>query len=182
MDELGAAILGAVVGGVVGGAVGYLSSWYQERRDRARRRQATATVLLFELRIMDLALREMYRLDHPANQFAGPTFPMFDTVGSDILLFQPASVEAILTAWGYMADIRYRLEPLERGLVQRGTTWDEDLRWLARRGVEAIVPARERLLAEGGQLPRADVARLATYPVPRESVPPSPFEPEEPSQ
>jgi hypothetical protein len=122
-----------------------------------------------------VVLREMFELEHPSNQFAGPSLPMYEALLGELLLFQPATVEAVLTAYGYMMDVRSRLGALERGLVQRGPTWDEDLRWTSRRGVEAVPAARERLIKEGGTEPTASFSEPSSFPDNRDALPPSPF-------
>jgi hypothetical protein len=160
--------------GVVAALVSIAADWWRDKQDRARRRKAAATALLYELRIMDLCLREMYDLEHPANQFAGPTFPMYEAIRGDLLLFKATMVEAVLTAWGYMQDIRHLLEAFEQGIAERERRWDDELRWLARCGIEAIPAARTALLAEGGQPPAQKVS-TAQFPMPRQPLSPSPF-------
>jgi hypothetical protein len=119
---------------------------------------------------MDICLRELYALDHPANQIAGPTFPMFETLKAEILLLRPTSAEKVLTAWGYMMDIRGRIDALEKGSLERTSYADEELRWLARLAVEAIPAARSALLGEGGRSPKLDMSERVPFPIAREQL------------
>jgi hypothetical protein len=163
-----------VLSALAGALAAYVFGWWQQWRDKRRRRAAAATLLLYELRIMDVALREMWALEHPANQFAGPGARMFEALQTELLLFEASTAEAVLTAWGYLSDIRYRLEELGTGKIER-EAWDDDLRWLARLGIEAVPAARAALVSEGGIPPRLDVNRTTEFPARRTPLPPSPF-------
>ena len=160
---------------VAGGVVTYFFGWWQSWRDRIRRRKATATALLIELRLLDVCLREMYEQDHPANKLGGPTLPMHDTLREQLLLFRPETVAVVLKPYGYLTDIRARLDALEKGTVARSEYWDEDLRWLAYVGVMDMPAARTALLSEGAKLVNEDLRKGIPFPLPRDPLPPSAF-------
>jgi hypothetical protein len=108
-------LVAALLGGVVGSLLTFIGGMWQARGDRKRRRKAVATVLLYELRLAGIAFRELYERDQPSSVFAGPSFQMLEVLRGELLLFRPGTVEAVLVAFGYAFDIRYKAGRLRTG-------------------------------------------------------------------
>ncbi len=162
MEELGAAFIGALVA--------YVGGWWQERSARVRRRKALASALLFELRLMEANMRDTAEAERPSEQAPGvDPHPLHDALLADMVLLNPQSVQAVLTAYGWFRDNRNKLNQVRQGLLPSSPEQDAELRRRARIGVESVPAAYEALVNEGGLPPYGDYwqATDANKPLPK---------------
>jgi|tagenome__1003787_1003787.scaffolds.fasta_scaffold20319457_2 hypothetical protein len=169
--ELTAAVIGAVVGGIVA----YAGGWIQEVRTRRRRREAAASVLLFQLRIIDHVMTEVLSAESPSSMAAGPSPPMIDFLLGELVVFKPGTVEAVLIVLGFNSDVVSRLRLQGEGLLQAGADADGQLKLMARAALAAMPAAYTALTSEGGKEPSTRIRTAGE--IQNQQLPPSPFHP-----
>lgn len=98
--------------------------------------------------------------------------PMHDELLSELVLFSPPNVQAVLTAYGWFRDVRHKLEQVRSGVLPSGPDQDQELQKRARYGVRAVSVAYRALLDEGGLPPTGSHLESTK---PGDQLGPSPF-------
>src|SRR5207237_1654299 len=96
----------AIVGVLVGALLAYWFSGTQLREERKRRRQALATAILYELRVLDHNLRLLYN-DREAGLSLGQVpMHLLAEFGPDMLLFKSTTIHQLLALRGLAQDVQ----------------------------------------------------------------------------
>lgn len=151
-------VLTAFIGGAVGGLLGAGVRWIEQRLERRRRRRALATAMLADLRVMELDMRDLAKVDlaaEVANKRVTRPGQQFLRVSTsdDLFLFKPETVSRLL----YIASLVTHIEefgalypsvtPASRPLLHHSVRAKA---WFLANEVPSV---REELLANGGTLP-----------------------------
>lgn len=178
-------IVGPVFGAVAGAVAMYYFDIRKQRRqrrddlaavvrERDGRRSAIATALLIDLRGLEHRMRRLYANESAALWSGESPAQMFDVVRSDLVLLGPAAMTTVLEFFGFVRDL-YLV--LDRVHVTPGAAPNAQQHWTIRFkaacALDALNPAVDALLDQGGILPAQNVIRdfappdLPTIPSPR---------------
>jgi hypothetical protein len=176
-DLVMTALISGIVSVIAGAIAGYLSASHLATADRTRRRAAVASVLLYELRLMEANMRDTATASQPSQQAIGVSYPMHDALLPELVLFKPTTVQAVLAAYGWFRDYRHKVDLVRRGVLSADPEQDREIRIRAGHGVVAVPAAFKALVSEGGVEPggRYWASRMAEDPLPQ-----SPFKAEGP--
>lgn len=110
---------------VIGALLGLGTKWIEQIRERRRRRRAIATVLLNELRIVELDARQLYEIEQPAlrgGELPGRTFIRIRD-SDDLFLFRPTTISRVLNLASQLGDARDMIQGYQsRRLLVTGYT------------------------------------------------------------
>ena len=156
--------LGPVIGASLGAGVTYMLTRRQRRQEDDQRRRALATLLLSELQSLEQTLTDIRGRADPGGNITIAPFQtaVYDSAGSNLLLFTPDTVHALLCFYQQVHALRETLmdlvvlvrttgHPFPAGDI--GVHWK--VRWRAASAAQAIMDVAQRLSAEGGEWPRA---------------------------
>lgn len=170
MSELLIAIVSAVVGA---GAVYLLDlrKMDRERREQVRRadeerqrkKAATATGLLIDVRTLENILRQLYRSEHPGNWRGVPPTVLYQTLLPDLVDFQPATTYEVANFFGLVRDTSQIIGEIPTA-GQDADRWEHAIRCKAAFALQALPDVASRLVMEGGVIPRARPLDLARFP------------------
>jgi hypothetical protein len=161
-----------IIAVLVGVIAAYVAGRVHERLDRRRRRTAVASALLYELRLMEANMRDIAKAARPSQMaVAAVPYPMHDALLAELVLFKPATVQAVLNAYGWFRDVRHNIDLVRNGTLDGGPERDAILQQRARHGAVSVPAAYHALIKEGGTEPKG--AYLASDD--GGFLPPSPF-------
>jgi hypothetical protein len=170
MSELVATIVGAVIGAL---AVYVLDlrkmrqerrmNAQEEERDRRRRRQAIATALLIDMRTLEFTLRRLYKDQTPGKWRGESPAVLSKTLLSEIIHFTPDTVYRVTEFFGLVRDT-YGLIEVARGKEKVEDRLHHAIRCKAGFALQAMPPAKDALIGEGGMLPEPKAVEVVYAP------------------
>jgi hypothetical protein len=156
----------AALGGV------YLGSWLTQRRqreDEQRRRQALATILLSEVKLLYHILKDIFQASYlkglHVQVIESFHTAMYDQAGADRLLFTPETTHALAAVYQNVHTLRVELNRSRDVPADQRLSIDEALRVRTHYTAEQIEEVMHKLSGEGGIWPRDYPRRIYTiYP------------------
>lgn len=166
-------VLSAAVGATVGGLVAFFGGWFRYLWIRRRQRHSLATVMLQELRALDVSLRDVYG-ETGRGRLPESAFPLLERHDDALDLFSPETVKDLVEVTGLLAVLREYQESLSGGALDRSNVW---VRGFAYAAIQRIPELKSSLEDEGAESVRWDPVEapegLDQSPPP--DLPPSPF-------
>jgi hypothetical protein len=146
--ETSAAVIGALVGAVVAGAITYSAGWLQEVRHRERKRRSLATIMLADLRTLDVSARGLF--DASPGFIPPNAFRSLALITEALECFSPQTVSALVDVTDRLDGLRSYLERLVTGAFPRSPMSDAMIRGLVVVLLDRIVILKTSLHIEGG--------------------------------
>lgn len=146
-----------------------------ESRARRQERVAVATALLSDLQLLESMLRQLFATDKPLNA-AGDRPPLFfDKLSGDVRRFAVSSVHPIADFFRLAEQVFDAIRDLRTRSDKINERLQHQTRCAAGFALQALVRAKDALVAEGGELPntpRLEVVRFPDLPtIPAPSFP-----------
>lgn len=166
-------LLAAGVGAAVGGVVAFVGGWFRYLWYRRRKRRSLATVMLQELRALDVSLRDVYG-ESGYGRLPESAFPLLERHDDALDLFSPETVKNLVEVTGLLAMLREMQNALHGQVLDRS---DVRIRAYAYAAIQRIPELKSSLEDEGAEDVTWDPVEAPAgldEPSPPE-VPPSPF-------
>lgn len=162
MPDLAVAFLAALVGA---GA----TYWFDIRKARTERRQAfadevrhrrqersaVATALLSDLQRLESALRQFYHAEKPLNAAGDRPSLFYDKLSGEVRRFAASNVHPVADFFRQVDDIYAVLKDLRARPDRVNDRLQHQTRCAAGFALQALLPARDALVREGGEIPQA---------------------------
>jgi hypothetical protein len=138
-----------------------------ESRTRRQERVAVATALLSDLQLLESMLRQLFTTDKPLNA-AGDRPPLFfDHLSGDVRRFAASSVHPIADFFRLAEQVFEVIHDLRARPDKINERLQHQTRCAAGFALQALVRAKDVLVAEGGEIPNTpplDVVRFPDLP------------------
>lgn len=176
-----------VLAAIIGAAIGALATWALDARkagrersqqlkdDALRRRQervSVATALLSDLQRLESLLRQLYHTDRPLHAAGDRPQLFYDHLASEVRRFSASSIHPVAEFFRLSEEVFEVIRDLRARPGQVNDRLQHQTRAAAGFALQALVRARDALVAEGGvvpELPTLEVVRppdLPTIPPP----------------
>ena len=159
--------LGPLLGAGIGASLAYLLTRRQRREEKQRRRRALASILLSEIQLLYVTLKDIHQAFFLKALHKVTIEPfhtvMYDQAGSDRLLFQPETAQVLAQFYALTHILRTELNEFRDLPVEHRIGRDHALLVRTLYTAERIQEAMRQLSAEGGVWPMAYPKR--TYPM-----------------
>jgi hypothetical protein len=151
------------IGTLLGAVIGFVAALLMKYLDDCRKRQALATGLLSEIRLLHLSLRDIHDDTTAAYRVMEPfQSAMYDQAGTNLLLFEPETVHALNIFYNGVHELqamfaRSRVQyPDPQALAQHYPPGDKEhkhVRNMATNVDDTVSDVAKQLRKEGGQPP-----------------------------
>jgi hypothetical protein len=179
MSDAWIGVIGTLLGTVIGAALTYVLTWELKRREDQHKRQALASILLSEVKLLHLILKDLKQayFSKALHKVAIEAFhtAMFDQMGTDHLLFKLETAPVLAQFYQLIHTLRTELNQFRDLPIEQRIGRDEPLWARIRYTAEMIEEVMHKLSAEGGVWPKDFPSR--TYPWYPEDVEFPPFPP-----